>query len=358
MSAGEGSPPLPPVWDAHSCVPLHPDFDLAALARHRAAGCRFVSVNVGMDLNPPEQILQVLASFRRQLAARPDLFLAAETAADVTRAVREEKLAVAFDLEGGRVLAGRPDMVFLFRDLGVRQIHLAYNRDNELGGGSYGADVPLTATGRAVVRAVHEAGLFMDLSHTGRRTSLDILDLALGPVVFSHANPRALRDDPRNVEDERIRLCAESGGVFCVTGVGRFLPDPAASAAAIADCIDHVVELVGPAHVGLSLDFEYPADGLDDRPTAFRPDLAYDPADWWPPAFGYGGGIRGIRIAPPERIPAIARELRRRGYGEADLAAILGGNMHRLAARLWRAGHTPRLAGVDPAGRDGSERSG
>ncbi len=335
MSQKAAQPGLAPIWDAHSCVPLHPDFDLGALTRHHRAGCRFVSINVGMDLNPPEQIFQVLASFRRQLRARADLFVPAATAADVARAVREAKLAVAFDLEGGRLLGGRPEMVFLLRDLGVRQIHLAYNRNNELGGGCYDVDIPLSPIGREVVKAIYEAGLFMDLSHTGRRTSLDILDLALGPVVFSHANPRALKDDPRNVEDERIRLCAESGGVFCVTGVGRFLPDPEASAGAICDAIDHVVALVGVEHVGLSLDYEYPADGLDDSPPAFRPGLVFERDFWWPPAFGYGGGIRGIRIAPPERLPAIAAELTRRGYRASEVAAILGGNMQRLAARLW-----------------------
>lgn len=324
------------VWDAHSCVPLHPDFDLAGLERHRRAGARFVSINVGMDLNPPEQILAVLASFRRQLRTRADLFVEARTAADVERAVAEGKLAVAFDLEGGKVLQGRPELVELFADLGVRQIHLAYNRNNELGGGCYDADVPLTPLGRRIVEAVYARGLFMDLSHTGRRTSLDVMELGLGPVVFSHANPRALRDDPRNVEDERIRLCAESGGVFCVTGVGRFLPDPAASSESIARCIEYVLDLVGPRHVGLSLDYEYPAGDLDDSPTAFRPDIAFDRAYWWPPEYGYGQGIRGIRIATPEQLPEIAELLAARGHDDATIRAVLGGNMLDLARRVWR----------------------
>jgi len=325
------------VWDAHSCVPLHPDFDLTVLERHRRAGARFVSINVGMDLNPPEQILQVLAAFRHRLRARSDLFVEARTCADVERAVAEDKLAVAFDLEGGRVLQGRPELVELFADLGVRQIHLAYNRNNELGGGCYDTDMPLTPLGRRIVEAIYACGLFMDLSHTGRRTSLDIMELGLGPVVFSHANPRALRDDPRNVEDERIRLCAETGGVFCITGVGRFLPDPAASSRSIVRCIEYVLDLVGPEHVGLSLDYEYPADGLDDSPTTFRPDVPFDRTFWWPPEYGYCQGIRGIRIASPEQLPEIAELLAARGHDDDTVRAVLGGNMMRLAARIWRA---------------------
>jgi hypothetical protein len=58
------------IWDAHACLPLHEAADLAVLERHRRAGCSFVSVNVGMDMNPLAQIMKVLASFRAQLRAR------------------------------------------------------------------------------------------------------------------------------------------------------------------------------------------------------------------------------------------------------------------------------------------------
>jgi membrane dipeptidase len=319
-----------PIWDAHSCVPLHPDFDLRALERHRRNGARFVSVNIGMDMNPLDQILTVLASFRRQLEASPDLFVPVRTAADVERAVAEGKLAVAFDLEGGVPLCGRPEMVFLFRDLGVRQIHLVYNRNNEIGGGCYDEDVPLTPLGRRIVEAIYEAGMFMDLSHTGHRTSLDIAGLGLGPVIFSHANPRALNPNRRCITDEQIDACAASGGVVCVTGVGRFLPDPEACTPAILDCIDRLVERIGPRHVGVSLDYEYPADGLDDTPPGL--DRAY----WWPPEHGYDGVPRGLKIASPEQLPEIAEGLAARGYDDASVRAILFDNMLTLARRVWR----------------------
>ncbi len=316
------------VWDAHSCVPLHPDFDLRALERHRRAGADFVSINVGMDMNPLEQILPVLASFRAQIARHADLFLLACTSADVLRAKREGRLAVAFDLEGGIPLRGRPEMVCLFRDLGVHQIHLAYNRNNELGGGCYDEDVPLTALGRRMVEEIYRAGLLMDLSHTGHRTSLDIMAMGLGPVVFSHANPRALRDDRRNLTEAQIEACARTGGVVCVTGVGRFLADPEARTPTILDCIDHYVARIGIAHVGISLDYEYPGDGLEDLPEDV--DRAY----WWPPEEGYVAGIAGIRLATPEQLPEITAGLLARGYDEAGIRRILGGNMLDLVRRI------------------------
>ncbi|SNB75773.1 membrane dipeptidase [Arboricoccus pini] len=318
------------VWDAHACLPLHPDATIMALRRHQASGASFVSVNIGMDMNPLEQIMPVIAAFRAQIKAAPELFIQVRGVDDIVRAKAEGKLAVAFDLEGGIPLCDRPEMVQLFYDLGVRQIHLAYNRNNALGGGCYDEDVPLTPLGRRIVEAVHAAGMLMDCSHTGYRTSLDIMGLGLGPVLFTHANPRAVHDDGRNIKDEQILAAVATGGLVCVNGVGRFLTDPQGGTASLVDCIDYLSELVGPTSIGLGIDYSYPLNGLDDDPPGL------DKAYWWPPAHGYGGGVSGIRIATPEQLPQITETLLRRGYGEPDIRAILGGNMLALAARVWR----------------------
>jgi membrane dipeptidase len=317
------------VWDAHACMPLHPDADLGALARHRAAGVDFVSINVGMDMNPLAQILTTLASFRAQLRRRDDLFVPVEDAGDIERAKAGGKLAVAFDLEGGVPLCERPEMVQLFYDLGVRQIHLAYNRNNALGGGCYDDDVPLSALGRRIVGAINDAGMLMDCSHTGYRTSMDVMASSRTPVIFSHSNPLALAANARNVRDDQIDACAATGGVVCVNGVGRFLGDPEAGTAAIVRHVDHLVQRIGPEHVGLGLDYEY-AQNLDDAPPGL------DRAHWWPPAHGYGKEGPRIRIAAPEQFPEITAGLLDLGYAEAAVRQILGGNMLRLARQVWR----------------------
>lgn len=318
------------IWDAHACLPLHPDADLTVLRRHLAAGASFVSVNIGMDMNPLEQVMPVIASFRSQLRAHPELFVPVDTAQDVLRARAEGKLAVAFDLEGGVPLCQRPEMILLFRELGVRQIHLAYNRNNPIGGGCYDEDVPLSRLGRRIVEAIHGAGMIMDCSHTGYRTSLDIMGMGLGPVIFSHANPRALKHDLRNVTDEQIDVCVATGGIVCVNGVGRFLTDPRGGTSAILDCIDYLADRIGTGSIGLGIDYSYPANGLNDDP----PGMAK--AFWWPPSHGYGDGISTIRIAAPEQLPEITEGLLARGYGEPSVRDILGRNMLTLATRVWR----------------------
>ncbi|MBM3572123.1 MAG: hypothetical protein FJX52_07135, partial [Alphaproteobacteria bacterium] len=138
------------VWDAHSCLPLRPGADIGHLERHRAAGIDYVSVNVGMDFNPLAQCTRVIATYRAWITARPDQYALAGTVGEVRRAKATGKLAVSFDLEGSDMLGGDLDMLRLYRDLGVRQMHLAYNRDNAVGGGCHGADIPLSNFGHQV----------------------------------------------------------------------------------------------------------------------------------------------------------------------------------------------------------------
>src|SRR5258708_31669420 len=131
------------VWDAHACLPLIPGHSMEALERHRAAGVTFVSVNVGMDMNPIAQVLRVIAGFRAWLEEHSDHFLLAGAVADVERAKHEGKLAVAFDLEGSAMLEDDPAMVRLHRDLGVRHIPLAYNHGYSVDRGCHSQCRPL-----------------------------------------------------------------------------------------------------------------------------------------------------------------------------------------------------------------------
>jgi len=315
------------VWDCHACLPLHPGVGVSALERHRRAGVDFVSVNVGMDFNPVADILQVIASFRADIARRADSFVQVDTLDDVFRAKREGKLAVAFDLEGSVMLGDNPEMVALFQRLGVRQIHLAYNRNNSVAGGCHDQDMALTALGREVVAAVNRAGLLMDCSHTGYRSSLDIMACSTRPVIYSHANPRALADHPRNIRDDQIDACAATGGVIGINGIGLFLGDPEVRADTLLRNIDYVAERVGVEHVGLGLDYMYRL-GVNDSPPGL------DRNHWWPRSAGYAAGL-SLDIAPPERIPEIAAGLLERDYGLPAARAILGGNFLRVAAATW-----------------------
>lgn len=315
------------VWDAHSCLPLASGIDLGVLRRHRAAGFDYVSINVGMDMNPLDQVMKTIAWFRHWLAAHGDEFVQVNGFADVAAAKAAGKLAVSFDLEGSRMLLEDVAMVEFYRDLGVRQMHLVYNRNNSVGGGCHDDDRGLTAFGRDVVRAINRAGMIMDCSHNGERTSLDIMAASEKPVVFSHANARALVDHQRNISDRQIDACAATGGVIGVNGIRLFLDAKEDFAAPMARHIDYMVQRVGPDHVGLGIDISFDL-GLDDHPAG--EDRGY----WWPLAGRYSSS--GTGNAGPEVLPAIVEILRGKGYDQVAIDKICGLNFARVARETWK----------------------
>lgn len=318
-------------WEAHACLPLHPQADFSPLDRLRAAGVNYVSINVGMDMNPVTQIMSVLAAYRAKIKAAPGRFRLVDSVADIQKAAADGVLAVGFDLEGAIPLLDQPEMVALYRDLGVRQIHFAYNRNNSVADGCHDVERGLSPLGKRMVRAVNEAGLLMDCSHTGRRCSLDIMAASSKPVIFSHANPLALVEHGRNITDEQIRACAATGGVVCVSGVSAFLGAATPDADDMARHIAYVADLVGMQHVGIGLDISFRQDELDDKPPS-----NFDPSYWWPHSAGYGGAITRMAYTPVETWQLLPAALQKVGITASDAAAVMGDNMLRVAGICWQ----------------------
>lgn len=316
--------------DCHSCLPLHGDTDFAQLRLHYDSGVRYVSINIGMDMNPLSQIMRTIAGFRRQIAAS-DWLIQAQSYADIERAFAENKLAVSFDLEGALPLLESVDMVGLYHHLGVRQIHLAYNRNNSIAGGAHDTPQGLTALGREVVEAIHAHGILMDLSHNSEETAFDICRLSgKRPVLYSHANPAALVAHGRNISDDIMRAVAATGGLIALNGVGRFVGDENLNPLSMLPLIEYVAGLVGIEHTAIGLDYCYD-DGRPDIPADV--DRGY----WWPVEAGYlpGKGLSGKYISP-EGLMSIGEELAKRNYTEVQIDAIMRGNILRLISQVWK----------------------
>ncbi|SFC22340.1 membrane dipeptidase [Polaromonas sp. OV174] len=318
-------------WEAHACLPLHPQADFSPLDRLREAGVNYVSINVGMDMNPVSQIISVLAAFRANIAAQPERFMLAGSVADIKQAAAAGVLAISFDLEGALPLQEQPDMLALYRDLGVRQIHFAYNRNNSIADGCHDVERGLTPLGLRMVQAVNQAGLLMDCSHTGRRCSLDIMAASAKPVIFSHANPLALAEHGRNITDEQIKACAATGGVVCVSGVSAFLGTRTPTADDVARHAAYVADLVGVQHAGVGLDISFRQDELNDNPPG-----DYDPTYWWPKAAGYNRSVERMTYTPVETWQLLSNALQKVGMSTAEAAGVMGDNMLRVAGQAWQ----------------------
>lgn len=316
------------VWDNHTCMPLRPGDNsfLPQLSRARASGCSAVTINIGFGEQRPIDHLRMLAGFRSWLKARPDDFLLVQTTADFDRAREGGQLGVVFDIEGARAIEDDLALLGLYRDLGVGWMLIAYNRANLAGSGCYDpVDTGLTDFGRAMIAEMERVGITLCLTHTGERTARDAIAVATRPFIFSHSNCAAVYPHARNISDALIRECAEHGGVVGMNGLGDFL-GPAGSDLidAYVAHVDHAVQLVGPAHVGIALDYVYDQDEL-------RQFLATMPET-------FPDGLPDhLPLVPPEALVTIIERLLILGYSEADLAMLLGDNWRRVAHATWDA---------------------
>src|SRR3989338_1720110 len=229
------------MWDAHACFSFSPKFDMAALERYRKAGVCFVSVNIGMDMNPPNEVVKIVSRYSSYIEGQAEKYLLAGSANVLTTASKEGKLVVGFDLEGSNPLGGQWSRVSFFYDLGVRQMLLAYNLDNQASGGCLGLGTGLTRYGRDLIREMNRVGMVVDLSHMSRKASLEAIDCSSSPAVFSHSNPSGVWKHARNIDDEQIIACAKRGGVMGINGIGLFLGDRDVGPKRFVEHIDYVV---------------------------------------------------------------------------------------------------------------------
>lgn len=316
-------------WDAHACLPQHPQADFTPVQRLHAAGVNYVSLNVGGDMNPVSQVMSVIAGYRATIASDPDRYVLVSSVDDVIQAAADGRMAISFDLEGAMPLLEQPEMVALYAQLGVRQIHFAYNRNNSIADGCHDLPRGLTPLGHSMVAAVNDAGMLMDCSHTGRLCSLDIMAVSSQPVIFSHSNPYALVPHGRNVTDEQIRACAVTGGVVCISGLSWFVGKERPGADDVARHAAYVADLVGVSHVGIGLDICFQQPGLDDTPPG-----DFDPGHWWPASAGYSVE-RPPTFTPPEVWRQLAAALRKVGMTDSEAELVMGRNMMRVAQQVW-----------------------
>ena len=315
------------VWDNHGCMPVRPHDEsfLPQLERYRAAGVNAVALNVGYGEQGIEEHVRMIAHFRRWLAAREADYVLVETTGDIERARRDGKLAVMFDIEGMNAVGDQASLVQFYCDLGVRWMLVAYNWNNRAGSGCQEADDRgLTAFGRELLDEMARVGMVACCSHTGHRTTMDVMAYSKRPVIFSHSNARSVHDHPRNVRDEALRACAGTGGVVGINGIGLFLTSEGDLVEAFVRHLDYVVQLIGADHVGLGLDYVFDQKELDE---------AVSDPKLFPPELGYASGIK---MVPPESIEEIVERLLTMGYADDDIRAILGGNFLRVANQVWR----------------------
>jgi membrane dipeptidase len=310
-------------WDNHAGFGYSGLQDVDLLDQWRAAGVNYLSVNVGYDPVPWSTTVRAIADYTGRIEARSDMTLCS-TFSQVLAAWQAGKMALTFDIEGMASLNGDLSMVEAYYRLGVRQMLIAYNLNNDAGGGCHDKDTGLTDFGRAVVREMNRVGMVVDCAHSGIRSGLEAMKVSTKPCIFSHANVRSLREHERNITDEQIRAVAATGGVVGVNGLNWFLAENGATVETMVAHIDYICKLVGEEHVGIGLDYDpSTTDDLDATTTA----------RFWP-ARQYPESIK-VEFLPPSVLPQVAMRLRGLGYKERSVRGIMSGNFMRVASQVW-----------------------
>jgi len=327
--------------------PLHTD--IARLREGRVGG-QFWSVYVPAALKgtaATEATFEQIDLTRRIIARYPRAFEFADSADDIVRIHRAGRIASMFGMEGGEAINNNLALLREFRRAGVLYMTLTHSQNTDLVDSATDAlrHGGLSPFGEEVVREMNRVGMLVDLSHVSADAMRDALRVTTAPVIFSHSSAFALTPHPRNVPDDVLELVRANGGVVMVNFYPVFIDndvrawsanraaeearlkalnpgDPSAVSAglmawaganarpttplsAVADHIEHIGRVAGRGHVGIGSDY----DGVPFLPQ----------------------GLDGV-----EDYPVLFVELARRGWSDADLAGLAGGNLLRALRQAER----------------------
>jgi membrane dipeptidase len=272
------------------------------------------------------------------LNANPDRLLLVRTAADILKAKREKKFAVVIGTQDTAMVGPELDRIAQLKKDGVMSVQLTYNNRNLAGDGALEPDnAGLSKLGRATIERIEAEKLLLDLSHGGAKTMAEAAAQAKRPLTISHSGARALTDHPRNTADATIRAVADKGGVVGVYFMPFLRTDRKARAEDVIAHVEHVAKVAGEDHVGIGTDNGVLPTLLDAATKAKM--------DRWQEQrikAGIASPGEAVGVYPlvedynsVDRYRRFAADLQKRGWSEARLEKLFGGNFLRVYREAW-----------------------
>ncbi len=312
-------------------------WDLEILARYKRAGFTFISATL-QDWPPTfEGTHQCVAKFKQLAESQAQWLTFGNSLSEIDRGRSEGKLVIGLNSQETRLIGEDLSRLEKLYALGVRHMVLAYNVRNLVADGcAERADAGLSNFGRKLVREMNRIGMIIDCSHTGRRSSIEAIELSAGPTIFSHSNAYSVCAHIRNIHDDQIRACAARGGVIGIVGVGSFLGDADARPESMFRHIDYVASLVGPQHVGLGTDYVgiLPVKNHQDTWASISGSETFWPDSEiaWPDPTGTQIPVEESYCLGPEQLVPLVEIMLAHGYPSEAIAGILGANFRRVYA--------------------------
>lgn len=307
-----------------------------------AAGITCIFQNAGEESQDPLRLMKRLARFTYVTDLLRGFVSKAVMPDDIAAAKKEGRRCLYMSANGVPLVEQWISVedelryVRVFFQLGVRMMHLTYNRRNMIGDGcAEPADAGLSDFGRAVVGEMNRVGVIADVAHSGWRTSLEAVQVSAAPAVASHSCCAALHRHIRAKPDEVIRAIADRHGFMGICAVSGFLGGEG-DIGVMLNHVDYVAKRFGVDHVAIATDLAYSSPNADAE---YRkvPRLRRLRAQWegfWPP------GTYPSRQHPSLawiNWPLFTVGLVQRGYSDRDIEKIIGGNALRVARAVWAA---------------------
>ncbi|HZS49561.1 MAG TPA: dipeptidase [Bryobacterales bacterium] len=338
--------------------------DIPRMRRGRVSGI-FLSIWTDSARYTPLQsikrALDEIDADRREIARHPADLVLATSSDEIVAAKKQGRIAMLMGVEGGHMIDSDLAILHTYYALGARYLTLTHSTPTPWAGSSGGKSEPdgLNDFGRQVVRELNRIGMMVDVSHVSDKTFYDTLAVSRAPVIASHSSCRALGGAARDMTDDMLRALAKNGGVVHINFYNAFLDpdfakrssalkdlnareeainkefagDPARRAAEqrkidaerlerlgrvplsrLLDHFEHAVKVAGVDHVGLGSDF----DGANDQ---------------------FPEGMEDI-----SKIPNLVQGLMERGFSDADIEKILGGNTLRVMREVERVARRTQKA--------------
>jgi membrane dipeptidase len=312
-------------------------FNADVFAQLRRGGISAVTVTCGFWEDPMESF-DNLGKWRDLIGENAETVAIARSPEEILEVAASDRTAIVLGFQNTDLFGGRIRLVEMFAELGVRVVQLTYNNQNSVGGSCYEpSDSGLARYGRELVREMNRAGILIDCSHVGERTTLEAIAHSEKPIAVTHANARSLVPHNRNKGDDILHALRDSGGVIGCAVYRNITGDHyCASIRNWCEMMARTVDIAGIDTVGVGTDY-----GHDNRPE----DYAWMRMGRWTRGIDYGAASAAKPGKAPRAdflqegvaglggIPAGLREV---GFNEAEIAKLTHGNWLRLYGATFR----------------------
>ncbi len=290
-----------------------------------------------------DDAMMIMAAYRRLCLEMPGRVFQATQAQEIKEAKETGRTAIFFSLTGlptagaGSMgdLDGLLDWVQVWFNMGVRFMHLGYNRRNAFADGCLEVhDGGLSDFGSELIARMNQAGIIVDVPHSSKNSTLQAAQISSKPITASHIGCVEVNDHPRCKTDEEIKAIADTGGYIGIFSVPGFL-GPVPDINLVLKHVQHAVNVVGADHVAIGTDLGYGQDwpneieGQKSSASVNAMGKNQRPAKPVPPIDAAQQALGRASLAWTN-WPLLTVGLVKMGLKDDEIEKILGGNLQRI----------------------------